>query len=88
MNDEQMPGFGRVDAALGYRFANIAGLKAPEIKLSLSNLANARQLTGVSSITTNAVATTGTAGGTVSASAPSYYMGEGFTAVLSFKTAF
>ena len=88
MNDEQIPGFGRVNAAIGYRFSNFGILKAPEIKLSLENLLNANQITGISTVTTNAANTIGTKGGTISGSTPYYYVGEGFSAMLTFRAAF
>ena len=88
MNEEQMAGFGRVNAAIGYRFSDIGAIKAPEIKLNLENLLNARQLTGVDGMTTNAQTTIGTNGGTISGSSPYYYMGEGFSAMLTARAAF
>ena len=94
MNDESIPGFGRVNAAIGYRFADIAlgdtaKIKAPELKLNFYNLLDERQLTGVYGVQTNAVATTGTNGGTIAkSSAPTYYQGEGFAVMLTFKSAF
>lgn len=94
VNDEKIPGYGRVDAMIGYRFDNVTlgekkdALKAPEIKLNLYNIANSRQLTGVSSVQTNANAATGINGSTISGSAPQYYMGEGFAAMVTFKAAF
>jgi iron complex outermembrane recepter protein len=83
MNDEQMPGFGRLDAMIGYRFSNVGYLKAPEVKLNLSNVLNTLNQTGVNGVTNNAVTTNG-----VSASAPSYYVGQPFSAMLTFSSAF
>ncbi len=93
MNDERMPGYARVNAGIGYRFDDVAlgqknALKKPEIKLSLYNLFDSRQLTGVSSTKTNAAATTSVLGYNISGSAPQYYMGEGFAAMVTFKAAF
>ena len=93
MNDEKMKAYGTLNAAIGYRFAdtqimNGFSLKTPEIKLSLTNILDKRTLTGVSSVQTNAIATKGVNGNTISASSPSYYAGEGFAAMLTFKTGF
>lgn len=88
MNDQGMPGFGRLDGSVGYRFSNIGFVKAPEIKLSLSNLLNSNQVTGISSVTSAAFNTTGTKGGTVSGSTPYYYVGEGFSAMLTMRAAY
>ena len=88
MNDQEMPGFGRLNGAIGYRFSDIGFVKAPEIKLSLSNLLNSRQMTGINSIVTNALPTIGTKGGTIQSSTPYYYVGEGFSAMLTARAAF
>ncbi|NDH68246.1 MAG: TonB-dependent receptor, partial [Gammaproteobacteria bacterium] len=94
MNDEKMKGFGVVNAAIGYRFSDVnifkgTGLKTPEIKLNLYNIFDKRVLTGVSGVQTNALATQGLKGGTISASSsPSYYAGEGFAAMLTFQSGF
>ena len=88
MNDQTMPGFGRLNGAIGYRFSDMGFVKAPEIKLSLSNILNSRQMTGVSSVITNAVPTIGAKGGTIAASTPYYYVGEGFSAMLTARAAF
>jgi iron complex outermembrane receptor protein len=94
MNDESIPGFGRIDAGIGYRFADVAlgetgKIKAPELKLNFYNLLDARQLTGVNSVQANAKDTTGVNGGTIKASGtPNYYQGEGFAVMVTFKSAF
>lgn len=94
MNDEKIKGYGIVNAAIGYRFADapVSGglkLKSPEVMLNLFNIMDKRVLTGVNGVQTNAIATTGTKGGTIAASsAPTYYAGEGFAAMLTFKTGF
>jgi len=93
MNDERMAGYGRLDAGIGYRFDDVslgdkASVKKPEIRLALTNLLDSRQLTGVYSTKTNAQSTTSVLGTGISGAAPSYYMGEGFSMMLTFKTAF
>ena len=88
VKDQQMPGFGRVNGSIGYRFSDIGPIKAPEIKLTLSNLLNSRQLTGISSVTSNANATVGVRGSTIAGSTPYYYQGEGFSALVTARAAF
>lgn len=93
MNDERMPGYARLDAALGYRFGDVnvadkATIKKPELRLSMTNLLDQRMLTGVYSTKTNAASTTSVLGSTISGSAPTYYMSEGFSMMLTFKAAF
>jgi iron complex outermembrane receptor protein len=86
MNDEQIPGFGRMDAAIGYRFSDTAGFKQPEIKLNFFNILNTRDLTGVNSYTLNAQDTIGVLGGTIAKSTPNYYMGQDFSFMLTLRT--
>jgi iron complex outermembrane receptor protein len=88
MNDEVMQSFGRVDAGLGYRFSDVGYMKKPEIKLNLFNLTNARQLVGVNGLQTNAQTTTGTGGSSISGNAPTYYMGQGISGLVTFSTGF
>ncbi len=85
VNDEQMKAFGRVDASVGYRFDDLWGMKKPEIKLSLFNILNARELTGVYGIQNNAQSTTGVNGNKISGFAPTYYMGEPISFMLTFR---
>jgi iron complex outermembrane recepter protein len=88
MNDEEIRAHGRIDASVGYRFGDVGYLKKPEIKLSIFNLLDERQLTGVNGITGNAQTTTGVNGRTISGSAPTYYMGQGLSGLFTFKTGF
>lgn len=89
MNDEAMPAHMDVDTSIGYRFANYGIAKSPEIKLNIFNLFNVRSLTGVNGVQANALPTKGVKGGTVASSgSPSYYMGEGFAAIVTLKAAF
>lgn len=87
-NDEAISGFAKLNAAIGYRFDDFYGLKKPEIRLNLSNLLDERRLTGVNSIQTNALATRGVNGTTISGSSPSYYQGEGFAGILTVSAGF
>ncbi len=89
MNDEKMPGYGRLNAGIGYRFSDIGWAKQPEFKLNFFNLTNAKSLVGINGIQANAIAKTGVNGNTIAASgSPTYYAGEGFAAMASMKVGF
>jgi iron complex outermembrane receptor protein len=89
MDDEQIKAYGRMDAAIGYRFADFGFMKAPEIKLQVFNLFdNQKDLTGVFTIQNNAQKITGINGGTINGSAPTYFLGADRSVLLTFKTGF
>lgn len=88
-NDESMPAHMDANTSIGYRFSDYGFAKSPEIKLNIYNLFNVRSLTGVSGVQSNALPTKGVKGGTIASSGtPSYYMGEGFAAIVTLRTAF
>jgi len=88
MNDQKIGGYTTLDAAVGYRWRAFGALKKPELRLNLLNLTDRQYLSGVNSPTTNAVATRGINGATIAASAPSYLIANGFSAMITFATAF
>jgi len=89
MNDQKIGGYGRLDAGIGYRFDKIGFANQPEFRINLYNVLNAKSLTGVAGVQNNAVATTGLNGATIAASGtPTYYAGQGFAAIGSFKVGF
>ncbi len=89
MNDETMSAYGRLDSGIGYRFDSVGGLIKPEFKLNFYNLQNARSLIGVNGVQPNAQQQIGLLGGVIRASsAPTYYLGQGFAVMASFKTGF
>ncbi|MFA5901937.1 MAG: TonB-dependent receptor, partial [Hyphomicrobium sp.] len=92
VNDEEIDGFGRLDAAIGYRFGDIGYMKQPEVKLSLFNVLDSVDLVGVSGVQNNAKVATGVNGGTIAGNtgnfAPTYYVGQDFSALVTFKTGF
>ena len=89
VNDQKIAGFGRVDGAIGYRFDKIGFANKPEFKLNLYNIMNAKSLTGVAGIQNNALPTTGVNGNAIGTSGtPTYYAGQGFAAMASFKVGF
>lgn len=88
MNDEKIPSYTTVDTTLGIRLPSTRFLKKPEFRLNVLNLLNHHYLSGVYSVTTNATATKAVNGTTISGSSPTYVVGNGVTAVLTFATAF
>jgi iron complex outermembrane recepter protein len=88
LNDETIRAFGRLDGSVGLRFADVGYAKAPEIKISLFNILDARQLTGVAGTANNALRAQGVNGGTINGSAPSYYQGQGFSGLVTVRAGF
>jgi iron complex outermembrane recepter protein len=88
MNDESLPSYVTTHASIGYRLPAYKMFKAPQIQLNIQNLFNGVTRTGVYSYKTNAVATTGLNGGTISASNPAYYLMPSRTFALTLSTAF
>ncbi len=88
MNDESIPAYWTTDMTLGYRFGSIGRARHPQIQLNLANLADTSYLSGVAGISGNAVATRGVFGNIVAASAPNYFVGAGFAALVSVSAGF
>jgi iron complex outermembrane receptor protein len=79
VNDEKMPGFGKADVTLGYRFEDIGFVQKPEFRLNILNITNAHYLSAAASTFTNAHAVTGVDGAVIGAgTAPYYYVGAPF----------
>lgn len=87
-NDEKIPSYTTVDAAVGFRFPSTSFLKKPEIRLNMLNLLDRHYLSGVYSATTNSKTSTELNGSQVAGSAPTYLVGSGITAMVTFATAF
>ena len=87
-NDEKIPSYTTVDAALGVRFPSTAFLKKPEIRVNMLNLLDRHYLSGVYSATTNTNSARALDGSQVAGSAPTYLVGSGITAMVTFATAF
>jgi iron complex outermembrane recepter protein len=85
VNDEQMRAHGRLNLGIGYRFSDIDKLKQPEIRLNFSNVLDQRQLTGVFGNNTNSRTMTGINGSTITGGAPTYYVGQDFSFMLTFR---
>jgi iron complex outermembrane receptor protein len=88
MNDQSMPSYVEADFTAGYRFRSFGPVKHPEIKLNVINAANNQYLSGAYSVTTNAGATRGVFGTTISGSNPTYYIASPFTAIVTLSAGF
>jgi outer membrane receptor protein involved in Fe transport len=88
LNDEKIPGHTQADATLGVRLPDIGAVQRPEARLNFINLTDAKFLSGVATVTPNARAATGVRGSSIAGSAPSYYIGPGFAAVLTLVAGF
>lgn len=89
MNDEKIPGYETANLSLGYRFTTKRVVKSPQIQLNLINIGNnGGYLSGVSGVSANAKSTKGVFGTTIAGSAPTYYVGGGFAALVSVTAGF
>ncbi len=87
-NDEKMPGHAQADATLGFRLPDTAFVKKPEARLNLVNLTDAKFLSGIAAVEPNAQNAIGIHGTTTPGTAPTYYIGPGFAAILTLASAF
>jgi outer membrane receptor protein involved in Fe transport len=88
MDDEQIPGHAQADATLGLRLPDIGAVHRPEARLNFVNLTDAKFLSGIASVTPNAVNTVGRNGAVIAGAPPSYYIGPGFAAVVTLVAGF
>ncbi len=87
-DDERIPSHSQADATLGFRMPDISFIRKPEIRLNLINIADAKFLSGVASVTPNAQDARGVHGAVIGGAAPTYYVGPGFAAVVTLASAF
>jgi len=88
MNDQSLPAYTTIDAGFGYHIPAGPWGKEPVIRVDLTNLGNKAYLSTFSSVTPNAVATTGIHGTPIAGSAPSYWMGSPLAAMVTLSTKF
>ncbi len=88
LDDQQIPSHAQADATLGFRLPDYAFIKKPEARINFINLTDAKFLSGVAAVTPNAENAVGVRGTRVAGSAPSYYVGPGFAAVVTLASAF
>lgn len=87
-NDESIPGYVRMNIAVGYRFNNFGIMHNPTLRLNLQNISGSKDLTWISSVKTNASTVTGIYGTTIKGSAPTYSIGSPFSAMATFSSDF
>ena len=87
-DDERMPSHTQADATLGFRLPDLGLVKKPEARLNLVNLTDAKFLSGVAAVQSNAHDAVGVHGTSIAGTAPTYYVGPGFAAVLTLASAF
>ncbi|MBB2167736.1 TonB-dependent receptor [Gluconacetobacter aggeris] len=88
MNDQKIPGYTRMNIAVGYRFSDFGLMKSPSIRLNLQNITGSKNLTWINSVQTNATAMRGINGNMISAKAPTYSIGIPFSALATFSSDF
>jgi iron complex outermembrane receptor protein len=88
MNDESIPSYLHNDFTFAYKLPAYGALHNSKLQLNISNIANQRFRNGVNYAPFNAQTTTGTNGGTIGGSSPSYYPEPAFAAVASLSTSF
>ena len=88
MDDERIPDHTQADIALGVRLPSIGYARHPELRLNLINVTDSAFLSGVANPTANARSTVGRYGTLIAGSAPTYFIGGGFAALLTASTGF
>ncbi|NHN84154.1 TonB-dependent receptor plug domain-containing protein [Acetobacter musti] len=88
MNDESIPSRITSNVTMGYRFRNVWWLKHPQIQINLVNIGDEKYLSGAFGVTGAAKTTRGVYGTMISGSAPTYWVGGGFSAFVSMSTGF
>ncbi|MBB3174695.1 outer membrane receptor protein involved in Fe transport [Endobacter medicaginis] len=91
MNDERLPGRATGDIALGWRLdpRRLAGREVrPQLRLNVLNFTDAHFRSGIASPTSNALDTAARDGSTVAGSAPTFYIGGGFAAMITASAGF
>ena len=87
-DDEKIPSHTQADATLGVRLPDLGFIKKPEARLNLINLTDAKFLSGVAAVESNARDAVGVHGTPIAGTAPTYFVGPGFAAVLTIASAF
>ncbi len=87
-DDEKIPSHTQADATLGVRLPDLGFIRKPEARLNLINLTDAKFLSGVAAVEANARDAVGAHGTPIAGTAPTYFVGPGFAAVLTLASAF
>jgi iron complex outermembrane receptor protein len=88
MNDESIKGYATLDLSIGVHLAGLVDAQRMDLRLNAINVTNPRVLSGVQSVGTNALDTTGRNGTEIAGSAPGYYVGPGRAFVATLSRAF
>ena len=88
MNDERISDHTQADMSLGVRLPDMGAARHPELRLNLVNITDSAFLSGVANPTASAHDTVGRYGSMIAGSAPSYFVGGGFAALLTASTGF
>ncbi len=88
MNDEAIPAYYEMGGTVGLRLPDIGRAKSPTLQLNLVNLTDNHFLSGINSVSTNALNTVGKFGTVIDGTAPNYNVGEGFAAIATVKVGF
>ncbi|MCQ8241571.1 TonB-dependent receptor [Rhizosaccharibacter radicis] len=87
-NDERIADHTQADLSLGVRLPSVGRAQHPELRLNLVNVTDEQVLSGVATPTPNARDTVGRYGTMIAGSAPTYYVGGGFAALLTGTVGF
>lgn len=88
MNDQVLPGYGTLDAAIGFRLPDVGGLKDSRIAMNFNNMVTGKHLSSVLGVQGNAVQVTGVNGAVLAGSTPTYTLAAPFTWTISLSTGF
>ncbi|WP_244902258.1 TonB-dependent receptor [Gluconobacter frateurii] len=83
INDEYMPAYYDMNAAIGARLPSYGPLKSSTIQVNFINLTNNHYLSGIQTVTTNATTTHGVTG-----TAPDYLVAPGLAVIATLKAGF
>ena len=87
-DDQRMPSHAQADASIGMRLPNYGFIRAPQARLNLINVTDAKFLSGVAAVQPNAQDAIGIHGTLITGAAPTYYIGPGFAAVITVGSSF
>ncbi|MCC2601243.1 TonB-dependent receptor [Sphingopyxis yananensis] len=88
MNDESIKPYATLDLSIGVHLAGMLDGKRTDLRLNAINITNPKVLSGVYSVSSNALDTEGRGGTNIYGSAPSYYIGSGRAFVGTLSRAF
>jgi len=87
-NDESIKGYATLDLSIGVHLAGMIDAQRMDLRLNAINVTNPRVLSGVQTVTTNALDTVGRGGTVIAGASPGYYVGSGRAFVATLSRAF